>query len=147
MICLYVTAVMGQDYGLCEEFLEFVIKIQTLFHRLVPNFNAVEFFIVIMQKRMYFLCNCILLTLGRDQEVYDFMKLQHSGYVLCDLNLEDNSTSYATFKNMVKNEGDNNCKENFVKENFFQHFLQKQNWRCMKLNGYNSWNIIAEAEA
>ena len=32
MICLYVTAVMGQDYGLCEEFLEYVIKIQTLFH-------------------------------------------------------------------------------------------------------------------
>ena len=144
MICLYVTAVMGQDYGLCEEFLEFVIKIQTLFHRLVPNFNAVEFFIVIMQKRMYFLCNCILLTLGRDQEVYDFMKLQHSGYVLCDLNLEDNST---TFKNMVKNEGDNNCKENFVKENFFQWFLKKQNRRCMKLNGYNSLVIVTEAEA
>ena len=85
---------------------------------------------------MDFLCNSILLTLGRDQEVYDFMKLQHSGYVLCHLNLEDNSTSYATFKNMVKNEGDNNCKENFVKENFFQHFLQKQTrvaWNSMAI--------------
>merc|ERR1719242_569334 len=117
---------MGQDYGLCEEFLEFVIKIRKLwnsFDKLVLEDDNDKIF---FGKELDFLCISVLLTLGRDQEVYDFMKLQHCWF--CPMHLKENSTSYETFKNMPKNEPDQNrCKENFSNENFFQWFLEKQN--------------------
>ena len=147
IMSLYATAIMGQDYGLCEEFLEFVIKIRKLWNSFdkqvrensnLDDVNGQTF----LEKDMDFLCISVLLTLGRDQEVYDFMKLQHCWF--CPDHWNDNSTSYEKFKNMPKNEGDQNkCKENFSKQNFFQWFSEKQN----RMKNILWVTIISEATA
>ena len=146
---LYATAIMGQDYGLCEEFLKFVMKIQKLWNSFdklkLDADQTISLSQNFLQKDTDFLCISVLLTLGRDQEAYDFMKHQHC--LVCPMHLRENSTSYAsyeTFKNIPKNGGDNNrCKENFSKENFFQWFLEKQN----RLKNRHWILITLEAEA
>ena len=145
---LYATAIMGQDYGLCEDFLEFAIKIQKLWNgfdkRLLENDsnNDIKNGQNFIEKFVDMLCVSVLLTLGRDQEVYDFMKLQHCWF--CPKHFTKNTTSYETFKNLPKNREENGrSKENFSNEKFFQWFLEKQN-----RSKNRHWGLVTlEAEA
>ena len=145
---LYATAIMGQDYGLCEDFLEFAIKIQKLWNgfdkRLLENDsnNDIKNGQNFIEKFVDMLCVSVLLTLGRDQEVYDFMKLQHCWF--CPKHFRKNTTSYETFKNLPKNrEESGRSKENFSNEKFFQWFLEKQN----RLKNRRWILVTLEAEA
>ena len=70
---LYATAIMGQDYGLCEDFLEFAIKIQKLWNgfdkRLLENDsnNEIKNGQNFIEKFVDMLCVSVLLTLGRSE--------------------------------------------------------------------------------
>merc|ERR1711994_139509 len=97
---LYITAIMGQDYELCEEFLDFDTKKNWK----CPDKNKKAF----EKEPNSFsftkdnLCVAVLLTLGRDQEAYSFMKYWYAGKV--NGSLDPTTDNYKIFLDMPKND-------------------------------------------
>ena len=124
---LYLTAIMGQDYGLCQEYLDFASNRRwksfgkKMQKDIFPQYKSHN-----MQGSYGLVINIkvipLLLTLGRDREAYSFLK-----YWEYNLQVGQRAPvpNYENFKNMVRNdENPKICWENFDEQDFLKRLMQ-----------------------
>ena len=121
---LYATAIMGEDYELCEEFYDFAAKVHKWWNSLEDEKIQNEYFGWV--QRLGNLSIAILLTLGCDEEAYDFIKQKVLPFTCENVPMFKCLPSYELFKNVSNNnEKHSSCMENFYEQDFFQYFLSK----------------------